>query len=211
MENTVLSCCYRGVLALSCLANNLGADHIENTSSAVLLTTCVLRACLPSHCVAVRCNIYGLFYDLSVVTQTVWFSVVGWLERIWKEMVFCLSKILSWHLPWGTEKSTINLSMFSALCDIWSEHLPNMQLEYYSYMNLVQRGINRNLLYFYSFDRIKAEILYTIVNACCYHFTTWWSFLFMQHYATFLHYQTCMVHSFHMNFKYVKLLITTKM
>jgi hypothetical protein len=36
MENTVLSYC-RGVLPLSCLVNSLGPDHIENTSSDVLL------------------------------------------------------------------------------------------------------------------------------------------------------------------------------
>jgi hypothetical protein len=36
LENTVLSCC-RGALPLSCLANSLGGDHIENTSSTVLL------------------------------------------------------------------------------------------------------------------------------------------------------------------------------
>jgi hypothetical protein len=33
------SCC-RGVLPLSCLANSLGADHIENTSSAIRTRVC---------------------------------------------------------------------------------------------------------------------------------------------------------------------------
>jgi hypothetical protein len=36
-----LSYCCRGTLQLICLANNRGADHIENTSSAVLLAACV--------------------------------------------------------------------------------------------------------------------------------------------------------------------------
>jgi hypothetical protein len=47
MENNVFYC--KGVLSLSCLGNSLGSDHIENTSSAVLMAACVLRACLPSN------------------------------------------------------------------------------------------------------------------------------------------------------------------
>jgi hypothetical protein len=43
MENIVFSYCCGDMLPLSYLANSLGADHIENTSSAVLLAMCVLE------------------------------------------------------------------------------------------------------------------------------------------------------------------------
>jgi hypothetical protein len=43
IENAVYSYCCRGMLPLSCLANSLGANYIENTSSSELLATCVLE------------------------------------------------------------------------------------------------------------------------------------------------------------------------
>lgn len=57
MENTVFSYCCKGVLPLNYLANILSSDHIGNTSSAVLLATCVLWACVASHCLAVCHNV----------------------------------------------------------------------------------------------------------------------------------------------------------
>jgi hypothetical protein len=57
------------------------------------------------------------------------------LERIWKKAVG-LIKVLSQHLPGGTEESNEKVRTAYVLFEIQTEHPPNMGLGCYHYVNL---------------------------------------------------------------------------
>jgi hypothetical protein len=61
--------------------------------------------------------------------------MIGWLmnnhlERIWKEVVMAYLKVLSWHLPGGTEENHEKcVRMANIQAEILTQNLSNMKQE----------------------------------------------------------------------------------